>query len=140
MSDFDAMELQELNDTLAELDAEFEELGGDFGEEAFEELSELDVELAGTGLDFDGEDLGDLAALSTITDDPIEAQFFGNWIKRKVKKLIRKIVKLVKKYKKCATCVPKVTKAVALFKAKKYAKALWEAKNAYSCIRRCLKK
>lgn len=137
MAEYDAMELQELDAEIGALADDFEDLTNDFDEESMEALSELDTVLAGSGLDIADSGSGDLNAL---TDDPLDAQFLGGWLKKKVAKLIRKIVALVRRYKSCASCVPKVTKAVSLFKRKKYAAALRAAYDAYRCIRRCIKR
>ncbi len=122
----------ELDTELMELAAEFEELGID--EEATEEFSELNAELRGTDL---GEDMEVMAF--SMSDDPEVNAFFFNYFRGKVRKLIRKLIALVRRYGDCAQCVGKVTKAVKLFKQKNYVAALWEAKNAYSCIRKCIK-
>ncbi|MEM7567227.1 MAG: hypothetical protein AAF321_08360 [Pseudomonadota bacterium] len=123
----------ELDTELMELAAEFEELGID--DEATEELSALNAELRGTDL---GEDMEVMAF--SMSDDPEINAFFVNWIKNKARKLIRKLIALARRYGDCAQCVGKVTNAVKLFKQKNYVKALWEAKNAYNCIRKCTRK
>ncbi len=57
---------------------------------------------------------------------------------KKAAKIIRKIVRLVRKYSKLKACIPTVTKAVALFKAKKYLSALRAGYSAYKCIKKRL--
>ena len=135
-----AQELQELEAELSELATDFEEFemaSGEDGGPSSSELSELDAELSGTefeelGLDADDVGVADIRAMS---GDEADMLFFGGWIKRKVKKLIRKIVRLVKKYRKLASCVPKVTAAVVAFKARKWVTALRRAYSAYRCIK-----
>ncbi len=134
-----AEEYSELQADLVELDAEFAELGFDMAsadDHAEDAIAELDAELAGT-------ELAPMAASSMsfqemgLGEDGEVDEFFFNWIKNKVKKLLRKLVKMAKKYKGCAKCIGKVTKAVALFKAKKYPAALKAAYDAYRCFRSC---
>ena len=124
------LELAELGAEFDGLDAMMATAGADTGV-----MAELNAELAGTEFatsdaSFESLDIG---------QDPVVDEFFFNWIKNKVRKLIRKLVSLVRKYADCAECVPKVTRAVALFKAKRYAAALKAAYDAYRCIQHCIR-
>ncbi|MEL7486201.1 MAG: hypothetical protein AAGJ87_03170 [Pseudomonadota bacterium] len=137
-TDFSPAEIQELEAELNELGVDFEEMGGDFDEESFEELSALDQELAGSGLDIAS--AGEGADLNAMTDDPLDAQFFGGWIKRKVARLLRRLIAIVRRYRNCRSCIGKVRSAVILFKRGRYIAALRAAYRAYACIRRCVRR
>jgi LPS sulfotransferase NodH len=152
MSNFSELELREINTGLQQIDDDFAELnemfgsqGLNFSEESSEELSALDAALEGSGLEGGGSptQLTFLAA----ADGEIDAQtFFAEqgieplWnpfgvIKRKGWKIIRWCIEKVRKYGKLKACVPTVTKAVILFKAKKYYSALKQAYKAVKCIK-----
>jgi len=74
------------------------------------------------------------AVTSTISGIP-GAGFIRRQIKKRAGRLISKLIKLVKKYKRLAVCVPKVTAAVAAFKAGRYGTALKLGFSAYRCIK-----
>ena len=155
MSNFTEMELRELNIELQQIDDEFAELNEMFGsqglnftEESSEELSALDAALEGVDISARGGSSGQLTLMAAF-DGEIDAQTYfaeqgiealgwrpWKWLKRKVAKIIRKCVRLVKKYRKFASCAPAVTKAIILFKAKKYGSALTAAYSALRCIRK----
>ena len=144
-------ELRELQVEIDEIGDEFDDIELLFGKEILgfaedegssEALDALDVELEDSGLGGVGSQSVGQMSLMALADGEIDAQSLGlqfwnpfSIIKKKAAKIIRKIVALVKRYKKYVKCVPAVTKAVALFKAKKYGSALRQAYSAYSCIR-----
>ncbi|MFK7886727.1 MAG: hypothetical protein AB8G16_07645 [Gammaproteobacteria bacterium] len=156
MSDFSEQELFELQLEMASIEDDFAELsewfdmaevGGDTGDS--DELSALDAELEEAGLgDISTASTGELSLMGVIDGDFDAANFDeqGIWggIKNRLKKIlkgraariIRKIVRLVRKHRKLATCVPKATKAVALFKTGRYRSALKAAWSTYRCIRK----
>lgn len=121
------------------LDEEFLEFSmeeDEFGEEGLGALQELEQELASTS------ELGDdLSAMSIamLTDDPQEMLFFFNYIKKRARKAIHRLVALVRRHgPRLAKCVPAVTAAVVLFKKGKYIAALSAAYRAYKCIKKAL--
>lgn len=149
MSDFTQQELNELNIELNQLDEDFAELNSLFDDQLFsvatdsEELDALDVALEGSGLEEDVSAASNqLSLLETLDGDfsaqSLEMQWIGGWLKKKAAKIIRKIVALVRKYSKLKACIPGVTKAVALFKAKKYVRAATAGYSAYKCIKKRL--
>jgi len=163
MNDFSEMELRELNIELQQIDDDFAELNEMFGseelnfsEESSEELSALDAALEGADIPVVGGSSGQLTLMAVmdgeIDEQSLVEQGWTDWVRDKakkvgrkldprkifkgrVKKMIRKIVRLVKKYRKLSPCVPGVTKAVVLFKARKYGSALTASYSAYRCIR-----
>ncbi len=156
MNDFSEMELRELNIELQQLEDDFAELNEMFGseelnfsEESSEELGALDAALEGAGISELGGSSGQLS-LMAVADGEIDEQSLieqgwprwpkswprpGDIFRGRARKIIRKIVRLVKKYKKYAPCIPAVTKAIVLFKARKYGSALKAAYSAYRCIK-----
>ncbi|MBW7991851.1 MAG: hypothetical protein FVQ84_17785 [Planctomycetes bacterium] len=155
MNDLEMQELRELQVELNQIGEDFADLEDIFGKQAFgfaedagssEALDALDVELENSGLiGVDSQSVGQ-KSLMALADGEIDEQSFsmqgwfpdlglGGWLKKKAAKIIRKIVALVKRYKKYAKCTPAVTKAVALFKARKYGSALTQAYSAYRCIK-----
>jgi hypothetical protein len=132
-----ATELAAAEMALAELGAEFDGLDAMMATASHDTgpMAELNAELSGTEFAMSDASFESL----DIGQDPVVDEFFLNWIKNKVAKLIRKLVALVRRYADCAECVPKVTRAVALFKAKKYAAALKAAYDAYRCIQHCIR-
>lgn len=142
LSQLTAEQRAEVEMDLASLAEEFDELGFDLAEadsKTTDAFAELDAELAGT-------ELAPMSAAAPMSfgamglgDDGEVDAFFFSWIKNKAKKLIQKLVKLVKRYGDCVQCVSKVTRAVALFKAKKYPAAIKAAYDAYRCIQKCAK-
>ncbi|OEU66499.1 MAG: hypothetical protein BA863_06130 [Desulfovibrio sp. S3730MH75] len=155
MSDLTMQEMKELQVELDQIGEDFADLEDVFGKQAFgfagvesasEPLAALDAELENSGLIGDTPQLAMASQMNimALADGEIDAQSLDlqgwfpnpiNWIKKKAAKIIRKIVVLVKKYAKYAKCIPAVTKAVALFKAKKYGSALKQAYSAYTCIK-----
>lgn len=153
MSDLTMQELKELQVELDSIGEEFADIEDLFGKQAFgfsgaesasEPLAALDAELADSGLMGDTPQLAMAGQMNmlALADGEIDAQSLDlqgwnplNWLKKKAAKIIRKIVALVKKYAKYAKCIPAVTKAVVLFKAKKYGSALRQAYAAYRCIK-----
>lgn len=69
----------------------------------------------------------------------VDALIFG-FIKKKARKAIKALVKFVKRHKSCVSCIDDVQKAVALFSARKYARALVAAIKAFGCIKKCISK
>lgn len=155
MSDFSQQELNELNVELNQLEEEFSELNSLFDDQLLspstdgssEELDALDVALEGSGLEENSEAGNSQLSLLDALDGDFSAQsiemqgIFGSvkrFLKKKVAKIIRKILRLVRKYSKLKACIPLVTKAIVLFKAKKYGKALVAAYAALRCIRKKL--
>jgi hypothetical protein len=130
---------KDMDQELQELAAEFADLGFDaadlsaLDDDVFSEF-EATVQDAGLG----GGEFESMS-LEMLADDQADLAFLGGYLKRKVKKLLDKLVALVRRHgPKLARCVPKVTKAIVLFKAGKYASALKAAYDAYKCIRRAL--
>jgi len=154
MSEFTQQELNELSVELNQLDEDFAELNSLFDDQLFsvttdssEELDALDVALEGSGLEEADSPASSQLSLLDAMDSDFSAQslemqgMFGSvkkWLKKKAAKIIRKIVKLVRKYSKLKACIPAVTKAVALFKSKKYASAARAGYSAYKCIKKRL--
>lgn len=153
MSDLTMQEMKELQVELDQIGEDFADIEDVFGKQAFgfsgvesasESLAALDAELENSGLIGDTPQLAGQMNLMALADGEIDALSLDlqgwfpnpiNWIKKKAAKIIRKIVALVKKYAKYAKCIPAVTKAVVLFKAKKYGSALKQAYSAYTCIK-----
>lgn len=138
-NDFSKRELEELQAEFEVLDAEFEGFGlseAELASDDFDLLNELEAEAQEAGLlDADFEAM----SLSTMADDAADVAFFGGWIKRKVKKLIRKLLRLIRKYgSRCKSAIPLVAAAVAKFKAGKWLSALRAAYKAYRAIKRCI--
>ncbi|MCK5888967.1 MAG: hypothetical protein KAG19_03385 [Methylococcales bacterium] len=153
MSDFTQQELNELNVELNELDADFSEFNSVFDGQLLPAVADSSEELDALGVALEGSDIEEtdlttssqLSLLDLMDGDfsaqSLDMQGWGwpwDWPRRKCSKIIRKIVGLVRKYSKLKACVPAVTKAVALFKAKKYVSALRAAYSAYKCIKRKL--
>lgn len=129
----------DMDQELQELEAEFADLGfGDADLNALDDdtFNEFEAVVQDAGLGG-----GEFEAMSVdmLADDRADLAFLGGWLKGKVKKLLNKLVTLVRRHgPKVARCVPKVTKAIVLFKAGKYASALKTAYDAYKCIKRAL--
>ncbi len=154
MSNFSEQELNELRVELNQIDEEFSELNSLFDSQLFssseddsEELDALNAALEDSGLEEASTGGNNQLSLLDALDGDFSSQslemqgIFGavkRFLKKKVAKLIRKIVRLVKKYSRLRVCVPAVLKAVALFKAGKYARALRAAYKAYRCIKKRL--
>jgi hypothetical protein len=156
MSDFTQQELNELNVELNQLDEDFAELNSLFDDQLFsvasdssEELDALDVALEGSGLEETGSVASSQLSLldamdGDFTEQSLEMQGWRPWdwakkrLIKKARKIIRTTVDLVRKYSKLKACIPGVTKAVALFKAKKYGSAVKAAYSAYKCIKKSI--
>ncbi len=135
MSDLTMQELREVQTDLDQIREDFADLEEVFGKQAFgfgvddgasDTLDPLDVALEQSGLmDDDTQSAGQLSIMALadgeISEQSLSIQGWNPWlvIPNKTKKNQRKIVSLVKRYAKYSKCVPAVTKAVALFKAKK---------------------
>ena len=138
MSGYSQMELNEMAAEFAMMDAEFAEMGlVELDSGLSEAFAELDKELSEAGLETLGMETGGLSELAV---NDFDEAFIGKFLRNKAQKLIATVVRLVKRYASCATCVPKVTQAVAYFKAKKYGSAIRAAYDAYRCIVACTKK
>lgn len=141
LSQLSAEQRKEVEMDLASLESEFGELGFDLmstDDKTADAFSELDAELAGTDLAPMGVSGMSYDMMGLGADPEVDA-FFFSFIASKAKKLIQTLVKLVKRYGDCIQCVSKVTKAVALFKQKKYPAAIKAAYDAFRCIQKCAK-
>jgi len=150
MSDFTQQELNELSVELNQLEEDFLELNSLFDDQLFsvatessQELDALEVALEGSGLEEDVSSASNqLSVLDALDGDfsaqSLEMQWIGGWLKKKAAKIIRKILRLVRKYSKLKACIPAVTKAVKLFRARKYIRAAKAGYSAYRCIKKRL--
>jgi len=138
----------ELKGELDELEAEFKELEAEFGlaEEGLgpDELgamSELENEMDLAGISEFEEGVGEEVSFASLGMDEPEVQaFVGGWIRKKVRRLIRKLIGLIRKHaKKCAKCAPLLVKTIRLYRRRKYFSALRQAYLTYRCIRRCVR-
>jgi hypothetical protein len=132
-------ELEQFDAEFRELDADFVELAeleADLGPEALAEFEQLEQEVQAAGLE------PAASSFEALTQDGFEGQadmlFLGNFLKKRARKLIQKLVEQVRKHRKCASCARIVAEAVRLFGQGKYAAALRKAYEAYRCIRKCL--
>ncbi len=138
-----AGELDELAAEFKELDAEF---GLDLAEQGFEPdalaaMSELEDELDLAEISEFGEGVGEEMSFASLgMDDPGVQPFFFNYIKKKARRLINKLIAIVRRYgKKCAPCVRMLVGAIKLYRRRKYLSALYQGYRTYRCIRRCIR-
>lgn len=114
------------------------ETAGLYSQEDTNNMKELEAAMSDAGLETDlmsdGEDTSLFQFELAGGVDPL----FFNFIKRRAERLIKKLYEYVKKYAKLAKCIPLVTKAAALFAAKKYVAAITAGLQAMNCIRQNL--
>ena len=162
--DFDAPEAQEaadINSAIAEVQ-QLEDDFGDMGLmrklQAPAETAMLDEVVKGTPFEIQEAETGGVLTMLDIADGHLEEsdEEFGRWIRgaaRKVsqgitsaaralrraianraRRLISKLHRFIRKYSKYASCIPKIVKAIALFKAQKFGQCIKWAVSALSCI------
>lgn len=129
---------------VADLDQEFAEMAGFFDLDAEDDgagLDELEAALVGSGLEDGGSESGALTLLD-FADGNFGAEsmpeFWNpikNWIEKKAKRLVKKVVAKVRKYSKYRSCLPTVLKAIAAIKAGKWGSAIKHAYAAYRCMK-----
>lgn len=139
----------ELKTELAGLEAEFKEFDAEFGleeeelePEAFGAMTELEEEMELAGISEFGEGVGEEVSFASLGMEEPEVQaFFLGWIKRKVRRLIRKLIGIVRRYaRKCAPCVRMLAEAIRLYRRRRYLSALRQAYRTYRCIRACIRR
>ncbi len=138
MSDkINVSELEEFDAEIREVESEFVEMGleeGGLAPEELEEFAALEQEIKAAGIVESAE-----AGLSAMAEDEVDVQFLGNFLRRKVLRLIKKLIALVRRHAgRCARCAALLRRTIQLFRRGKYIAALRSAYATYRCIRRCV--
>lgn len=131
------------NTELADIEREFEEVAEmfDLDETAGAgDLDELDAALAGTDLGGPGtESAGGLTLLDIIDGagggESMPEWWPWNWVEKKAKGLVKKLIAKLRKYRKYRRCLPTVLKAVTAIKSRKWGSAIKHAYAAFRCMK-----
>lgn len=133
------------NAELADIDQEFSEVAEMFDLDesvGTGELDELDAAIAGTDLAEPGAESSSSLTLLDIADGAGGAESMpefwnpvSNYIRKKAKRLVKRVIAKARKYSKYRSCLPTVLKAVAAIKAHKWGSAIKYAYAAYRCMK-----
>ena len=138
--DTEQFSLEAFDNDFKEFDADFVELSqleGEVSPEDDETFSELDQEFSGTDLVTAGVDMSSISALA---ENEVEVAFIGSFIRRKVRRLIRKLYSYARRYSRCKTCTRKLISAIKAYKTGRVFTALYRSYQVYRCFRSCARR
>jgi hypothetical protein len=107
---------------------------GDSNGEEESVLNELDQQFIAAGL---ADDLGTMS-VNTFTENEADAALVGNFIKKKVEKIIKELRFLARRYPNCTNGIKALGLAVAAYAGRKWPTALRYAVQATKAFKDCI--